>query len=142
MAKINKQLLKDIRPAIDDALAEVAARFGVQIKAGNASYELDGSTAKMTINFSAIDEASGEVADPLAVEYDRWQKLFPHQYVERGTVIHFAGRDYKIIGMARGGRSKYPIIAERVIGPRGKRFKLPAEASYTENFSAAYALAR
>jgi len=108
MGKITRQLLKDIRKDIDEALVDTAKKYGIDINCGSGSYgELEGS---MKLIFSTTNE-EGESQEAVDFRnYAHFDDLNPDWLYQ--TFSH--GNDtYKIIGYKRKAR-KNNILLERL----------------------------
>lgn len=55
MANIDKTLLQNLRPEIDRALADLAKKYGIQIRTGSATFTADNATFKLEVNRLAED---------------------------------------------------------------------------------------
>lgn len=110
MATITKQLLQILRTEMNAALAEIAARHGISIQAGNAKYHLDGSQGEFKVSLFAnadrtiADAKADKQADALAA----YRSLYPNLDLDREFKIN--GIKLKITGYNSRAR-RTPFIA-------------------------------
>lgn len=112
MNTFDRKSVKSLRPEIDAALAAVAAKHGISIKAGGARFSNNNITFKVEVN--TID-ASGVVETPGA----RALKAFYPQYV--GKKVNLPGSITGTVVEYRDRRPKYPFVVET---PNGKCYKV------------------
>lgn len=113
MTTITKPLLTTLRTEIDAALAELAAKHGVQIECGNASFTSTNATFKLAIN--TIGDG-GEVVTKEAKDFGRYAGLVNNLKAEwLGESFTVRGETFKIIGYKPRSK-KYPVLAENAKG--------------------------
>ena len=106
--EITRQVMKDLRPEIDDALTIIGARFGIDIKLGNGVYGgLDGS-------FKLLLKTTGENGETAE---SRNFKLYGHRWGMDTewlgqSFTHGNGISYTIAGL-NPKRRKYSIVVVR-----------------------------
>jgi hypothetical protein len=121
ITNIDRQFLQTVRPELETALADVAARYGVKISLGNCTFSSGAATFKLNI---ATKTESGDVMTPDAEMF----KLSAYQFGLKPENLFaeftYGGERYKLTGLKP--RSRFPIIAQRL--SNGKSFKLPIES--------------
>ena len=106
--EITRQVMKDLRPEIDDALTVIGDKFGIDIKVGNGVYGgLDGSF-KLLLKTTGDD---GETSESLNF------KRYGHRYGMDTEWLgqsfkHGSGISYTIAGL-NPKRRKYAIVVVR-----------------------------
>jgi len=115
---ITRELLANLRYEMDDALSEVGRKHGLVFKTGNATFDADNATFKVTL--STIGE-KGEVIDKDAAGFLRMAHLYDMAASDLGKLVHVGSTDYIIKGL-RAGRGQNWILGQRA---DGKSFKLP-----------------
>jgi hypothetical protein len=111
----DKTNLNSLRSDIDAALAEVAQKYGISIKAGNATYT--GETATFKLNLGVID-GDGVAADPMIAAFKNNAKYCGLEASDLGRSFVLNGRSYTIHGLNLKARNR-PIIAR---GSDGKLY--------------------
>ena len=112
ITRFDKPNLRVLRDEIDAALKPVADKYGISLKAGNASF--DAQTVRFKLQGAVISD-DGVIKDEYRVALERY---YP-QYVDVEVTLSRAGKA-KVVGYNSRGR-KYPFIAET---PRGERYKV------------------
>lgn len=115
---ITSELLKALRPELNEAVKDVAAKHGLNIVFGNAKF--DSTSATFTVNLSF---AASEDFDPAKAAWDAncslpWIGLDKEDY---GKIFSFPGetQKYRITGFNVNAK-KNPIVIQRL--PDGKEF--------------------
>lgn len=122
MAEITRDLIKNIRGDIDEALKVVGEKYGVKLSTGNASFTAGNATMKLEI--AAIVEG-GKVISKEVEDFNLYCRRYGMTSDHLGkTFKAWNGIEYTIIG-CRPRASKSPIIAKDSFG---KRYKFPALA--------------
>lgn len=126
IAQFDKPSLRLLRPAIDKALAQVAADFGIKLETGKISYS--GPTATIKIEAGVIG-ASGIVETK---ERQAWAQLadlygFPADALD--MIITLRGERFRIAGLLPNG-PKFPVLVVRVRD--GEALKLTKEGALRE----------
>lgn len=119
---ITRDLLRDLRPRIEAALAELATETGLHITVGNASFTPSNATFKLEI---ATTDATGEVQTKETTAFKSLARSYGLEPDDLGKHIRHNGTEYEIQGLAPKSW-RFPILARRIRD--GKVFKLPAEA--------------
>lgn len=114
MTIFNKQACRELRVAMENALAEVSEKFNIDIDVGNMRY------SDFTCKIKVTAQSRDENAVPEA-EKNYLQVMAQYQLPELFTVIEFGGEKYRIVGW-KSRAKKYPIIGESL--DNGKRYKL------------------
>lgn len=108
--KFDKSTLPAIREAIDAALDQVAARFGLDsVKIGNMTFTLDGGTvtSKLTAKVKA------EHNESVMQQYHQQSLLLGYSANIYGKTLKNRGATYVVTGFDLA-RRKFPILAKRV----------------------------
>lgn len=103
---------KALVEAMNEALAPVAARFGMEFAYGGGNYDTTSMTLKATFKVTTADGAPADFAQKakiLGLSEDCW-----------GKVIMNRSKRYKIIDIDLR-KLKYPVLTEGLDGP-GYRF--------------------
>lgn len=118
MSVITKDLLKKMRPEIDEALKVVAQKYGMTVNVGNMTFTSDNFVVKT--DFKVIQKAAdGSVINPDEADFKKHCYLFDLKPEDYGGVIKLSGKDYQISGLNMKSRTK-PIKITRVYD--GKSF--------------------
>ena len=132
--QITRQILKDLRPEIEDALAGVSEKYGIEMKVGNGAYSGLGGHFKLLLSTTGENGETQEsqTFKRLASDYGMDKEWL-------GKAFTFDGNTYTIKGILPKKR-KMPILvvrgkdnAERVVTISGVRqgmklagFEVPA----------------
>jgi hypothetical protein len=123
--KIDPAFLTRLRPEMDKALAEVAARHGIVIKMGNGSYDRSGLLGGFKIELAVVQE--GQSGNPThiraAIDWNNNAEFFGLKKEWLGTDTIHKRLPHKIIGLMPS-RSKFPVF---VLTPDGKEMLLTVE---------------
>jgi len=125
---IDRALLKTLRVDIDAALAAVGEQHGVQLHAGNASFERDGSNGSFKLTISTIsDSGFVETAEAAAFRSISYQfNMTPEDLGEEFSTP--AGDKFVLMG-ARPRSKKATLLATKVDGAKsGQMHVLPLRA--------------
>mgnify|MGYP005699540633 FL=1 len=108
ISKLDKPSIKAIRLAMDKALAEVEAQYGIKISTGNARFTADEVTFKVKAN---VIDKFGTV---LSKEAQAWDLYAPTQGLDHlsvGDSVQLQGKSFTIKGYNTRAR-KSPINIE------------------------------
>ena len=108
--QFNKANLQDLRVEMDNALKSLEKKFGITIKAGNASFSGNECTFKVKLNTTGTD---GTVITKEAKNWDLYKKLTHGpldglSHLNIGDTIHIQGSPYILTGYNTRAR-KAPI---------------------------------
>lgn len=123
--EINREVLRNLRFEINDAIKEIGDRHGVDLKLGNAKFtEID-----CTFQLKGNVQDAGDGRPAAAVEWDRYRNRYGLHDVEFGDAFHFRGVQYNVCGI-KPRSPKYPILAKDLSGEVFK-FKVDAVKGVT-----------
>ena len=116
----DKQSCRDIRLALEQALANVATDLGVKITVGNASYSSSHIVFKLEVAEITKD---GVAMTKEATTFTQLASLYGLKPTDLNRTFTWGGKQFTLVGLAPR-RSKYPFIGMR---GDGKRFKFGQE---------------
>lgn len=112
--------IQALRPPIEDALKNLATKYGISVKLGNASFSPSSVTFKLEL---ATISADGLVCSKEVQDFKNYASMFGLKPDDLGkTFKDINGEVYTIVG-AKLHSQKYPILVESASS--GKRFKFP-----------------
>jgi hypothetical protein len=116
MAKAIKQFdktnLQVLRVEMDSALQAISNKYGITIKAGNASFSGNECTFKVKLNTKGTD---GTVITKEAKDFDRYKGLHGMDHLSVGDTIYIQGSPYILTGFNTRAR-KAPINFTNSVG--------------------------
>ena len=116
MAKAIKQFDKTnlhvLRVEMDSALQAISNKYGITIKAGNASFSGNECTFKVKLNTKGTD---GTVITKEAKDFDRYKGLHGMDHLSVGDTIYIQGSPYILTGFNTRAR-KAPINFTNSVG--------------------------
>ena len=116
MAKAIKQFdktnLQSLRLEMDKALQAISNKYGITIKAGNASFSGNECTFKVKLNTKGTD---GTVITKEAKDFDRYKGLHGMDHLSVGDTIYIQGSPYILTGFNTRAR-KAPINFTNSVG--------------------------
>ena len=116
MAKAIKQFdktnLQALRVEMDNALQAISNKYGITIKAGNASFSGNECTFKVKLNTKGTD---GTVITKEAKDFDRYKGLHGMDHLSVGDTIYIQGSPYILTGFNTRAR-KAPINFTNSVG--------------------------
>lgn len=118
--EITREVLRDLRYEINDAIEDIAKRFDISLSVGNASFTPHNFTFKLK---GEVNDA-GDGRPAAAADWDRYRGRFDLNDVEFGSTFHARGIQYTICGI-KPRSPKYPILAA---DPAGSVYKFRATA--------------
>lgn len=118
----DKATIREIREAVNEALSPVAMKYGIAIRAQNASYT--GTNVTMKIEMSLVN-SEGQTQTREVQDFERCAYRFGLVASDFGRVFEAQGSMFKISGL-RVRASKKPIVATRTRD--GKAFIFSSEA--------------
>jgi len=120
ITQIDRSVCRLLRERLDISLKALAEELGVEIEAGNASFNGSNATFKLKISTKNNDgTVNSKEAEDFKMYAFRWG-LKPED-LNKEVIIN--GETYRISG-AKPRSSKYPILAEQLTGSRaGTTFK-------------------
>ena len=122
MAEITRSTLKQLRPAIESALADVAKNFDIKLKLANCKY----SSVDFTFQLKGEVLDAGDGESVAQRDWKTYAAEFGLGAVEFGSVFESNGRRFRITGI-KITRPKYPVSAVDVA--TGKGFKFPVSTA-------------
>ena len=114
--QFNKANLQALRVEMDNALQAISNKYGITIKAGNASYSGNECTFKVKCNTKATD---GTVITKEAMNWDRIAKLKGLGHLSVGSQVILQGKTFTIAGWNTRAR-KAPI---NIVNVHGDKYK-------------------
>lgn len=112
--------LRALQADIDAALAAMAEKHGIQIKAGGASFGATAATFKVEL---AVIGDGGVAKTRHATEFELFASSYGLAPTDLGREFTYKGNGYKITGLSTKSR-RFPVEASRT---DGRTFKFPAE---------------
>jgi hypothetical protein len=97
MTTINKQTLQTLRPQVEQALAELGDRFGIDFALGRGSYNSSGVSGSFTLEMSTRDEATGKSG--AQVIFERYAPRYGLTAEDFGREFSIRKTRYKIVGI-------------------------------------------
>ncbi len=110
ITSFDKSNLRNLRHAIDDALAEIGTKYGIVFKAGNASFDSNNATFKLNLSVRGED---GTVKSKTRVALETFYPM----YVDK--IITLRGRGGSEQGKVVGYNNKahkFPFLVETASG--------------------------
>lgn len=112
---------KLLRTPIEDALKDLATKYGISIKVGNGSFTSANLTFKLEL---ATLDNTGTIQSKEVQDFKRYAVMFGLKATDLGReFLDWSGRKFFIVGAAPRS-SKYPILVRNA---KGQRFKFPAK---------------
>jgi len=108
--------LQGLRHEMDKALQAISNKYGITIKAGNASYSGNECTFKVKCNTIGSD---GTVITKEAKDWDRHKGLYNLSHINVGDTITIQGSPYILTGLNTRAR-KAPINFKNSAGAQYK----------------------
>jgi len=105
--EITRQVLKDLRPQIEDALSELSEKHGIKMSVGNGSYA--GLSGHFKLLLTTTGE-NGETAEQR--DFNRFADDYGMDKTWLGMIIKVNGESYTIKGILPK-RRKNPILVMR-----------------------------
>ena len=121
MSKINqfdRQSLRALRADLDSAMATIAAKYGIQLSAGNISFTSDTATIKVAAGI--IKNGTAVTAE--AKSFEQYKNLVGLGAFKVGDSINIQGKQYTITGY-KPRSSKAPVCVEH----RGSKYKVSVD---------------
>lgn len=122
--EVTRDLLRVLRDELNAAIAPIAAKHGVALQVGNASFTPTTATFKLEVGIldGAPEGASTQVIKAQA-DWKRLARSFGLDPAWLGKSFSYAGVTATILGLMPK-RTKYPILVDKA----GKHFLLPIES--------------
>lgn len=114
--KITSNLIKEVRPKLNEAVKGVAAEYGLAFRFGDARFDDNTATFKVEMTFAATDGY-----DPAKAKWDSCCKLYGFEPEDFGKEFSFVGEDgvFRISGINTKAQ-KNTILIQRI--PDGKEY--------------------
>ena len=110
MSKINqfdRQTLRALRVDLDNAMATIASKYGIQLSAGNISFTSETATIKVAAGIIK----NGTVVTAEAKAFNQYKSLVGLEAFNVGDTIQIQGKEYTIKGYKP--RSMAAVVIER-----------------------------
>tara|TARA_R110002110_G_scaffold69439_12_gene187217 strand:- start:1087 stop:1512 length:426 start_codon:yes stop_codon:yes gene_type:complete len=123
MSKIHQldiHAIVDIRKALEPALQEIGAEYGLTLTLGRGTYSTENGTGTLKLELATLGE-NGEAESPAAKDFKAHAELFGLKATDLGRRFVSNGSEFEISGLKPRNR-KYPIIATKVSDGRGYKF--------------------
>ena len=121
LKQFDSATLKMLRNDLDSALKVVADKYGIGVKAGNATYSPENATFKVEL---AVKNEGGMAVTKEATEYKRMANFMGLKAEWLNQEFLFRGEKYLVVGL-KPKSYKFPVLAKRY---DGKVFKIPVNA--------------
>ena len=112
ITQFDKSNLQTLRVEMDKALQAISNKYGITIKAGNASYSGNECTFKVKCNTKATD---GTVITKEAMDWDRHKGFHGMDHLSVGDKITIQGSTYILSGFNTRAR-KAPVNFKDTLG--------------------------
>ncbi len=122
---MDRNKLKELRSAMDVALAEVGKKYGVAFSIGNISYDADSFRTRLEcaeVGTSKSGNASTAVRDVKLAKGLKLLKIMHPKLPDVGQTVKLRGEQYKMVGANTAFRSNQ-IIMQRVSDGKCYRFE-------------------
>jgi len=116
--KFDRPTVKALRNDLDQALAQVAQQYGIEISTGNISFSGDNCSIKVT---AAVIGNDGMVMSKEATDFAHYAQ-FKLPGVSLGDQFRYGGYTYTITGW-KSRATKNPILADR----DGRTYRVPVD---------------
>ena len=113
-------LLRQLRPEIQAALADLGKRFGVGFEVGSASYS--GSHATFKLEVGALGD-NGKVVSKETENFKFLAPMYGLSENDLGRQFLLSGKMHTIVGI-NSNATRFPILTEC----GGRKYKVPAES--------------
>jgi hypothetical protein len=125
ISKFERSNLKELRVAIDAALAKVGAEYGIDIVVGNISFTSEKFTTKLTstIRNPAVTAAINNGESVAAAKVNAFARKMGIPNDVFGKTINVNGSEFVVVD-AKESRWKFPFTVQ---GQRGGRYKMTVE---------------
>jgi hypothetical protein len=120
MEEFDKDTIKNLRVEIDAALAAIAVKHGIQIRAGNATFSPEFMTMKL--EFSTLQNGKPVTKEAEALKLYAPSLGLTPEHLAKNFVI--SGVTYRLVGFCPR-KQKFPMVCERTSD--GKRYGLPED---------------
>jgi len=118
--EITREVLRDLRYEINDAIEDIGKRFDINLVVGSANYTPHDFTFKLKGTVNDI----GDGRPAAAAEWDKYRGRFQLHDVEFGSTFSLRGIQYTISGI-KPRSPKFPILATDLAG-KVYKFKVSA----------------
>lgn len=128
MSKIqqfDRQSLRALRVDLDQAMATIASKYGIELSAGNISFTSETATIKVAAGVIK----NGTVVTKEAKDFDRYKGLVGLGSLNVGDTIQLQGKEYTISGYKPRSK-KSPVLVTR----NGKSYKVSVEMVKMNNY--------
>lgn len=128
MSKIqqfDRQSLRALRVDLDQAMATIASKYGIQLSAGNISFTSETATIKVAAGVIK----NGTVVTKEAKDFDRYKGLVGLGSLNVGDTIQLQGKEYTISGYKPRSK-KSPVLVTR----DGRSYKVSVEMVKMNNY--------
>ena len=128
MSKIqqfDRQSLRALRVDLDQAMATIASKYGIQLSAGNISFTSETATIKVAAGVIK----NGTVVTKEAKDFDRYKGLVGLSSLNVGDTIQLQGKEYTISGYKPRSK-KSPVLVTR----DGRSYKVSVEMVKMNNY--------
>lgn len=128
MSKIqqfDRQSLRALRVDLDQAMATIASKYGIELSAGNISFTSETATIKVAAGVIK----NGTVVTKEAKDFDRYKGLVGLGSLNVGDTIQLQGKEYTIAGYKPRSK-KSPVLVTR----NGKSYKVSVEMVKMNNY--------
>jgi hypothetical protein len=119
ISNLNRASLDLVALAIDEALASVGEKYGLQIATGGGTY--GGANASLKLKLSVVN-ADGSVVTEEAQCFKQYIGMYSNGRMtpeDLGKTFVSKGKTYTVIGLMLRAK-KYPILAQRSDGSKFK----------------------
>ena len=141
ITQMNRDVCKQLRDILDDAMQAKLKELGLDVKCGNASFDSELVTFKVDIKVAgSLDKRDKQLSDSLSwyvkylaedLEVDE-EEILNTEYSEYSGAKWVPSIYYKLVGYNSKAK-RYPLIMEDV--KTGKRYKFPESFIRKNNFT-------
>jgi hypothetical protein len=118
--EITMALLKQLRPEIEAALADLGEKYGIGFEVGSGSYNGSHATLKLEIGVLGDD---GKVVSKEAENFKFLAPMYGLSESDLGRQFLLGGKRHTIVGI-NPNATRFPILTEC----GGKKYKVPVES--------------
>jgi hypothetical protein len=121
LTKFDKETIRKLRVEMDEVLKTLADKYGIQIKAGNATFSENLVTLK--VDCSILKD--GKAVTKEAEAFLAYAKIIGLDPSDLGREFSLNNKTYKVLGF-QPRKEKFPMICEDT--KSGKMYRLPEDS--------------
>ena len=118
MTTITKTFLRNLRPELELALEDLAARHNITFNVGNISFDPNSAQIKLGMT---TNSSSGDIVPQYEIDFNKYCRRYGLEKSDLGRTFKSGSKTFTLVG-CKPRATKYPLLG---VDANGNTYKFP-----------------